>query len=101
MYNVGIQALQFYNASAWEAVGQNLLRWQVLPKGHAHHHLQIDLLRERYNPRFFHNFQGEDLMKSLKKLIHLASGPGMETRVLQRAILRISASRPQELARRK
>jgi hypothetical protein len=40
-------------------------------------------------------------MKSLKKLIHLTCGPGMEARVLKRAILRVSASRPDELAARR
>ena len=36
-------------------------------------------------------------MKSVKRIVHLASGPGMEARVLKRAILRISASKPYDL----
>lgn len=101
LHDMGKCALSFYNGAAWEAAGQNKLAWQIIPKAHVHHHMQIDLLREKYNPRFFHNFQGEDMMKSLKQLVITALGTGMERRVLKRAILRISASTPQDLAARK
>ena len=74
-----------------------------MPKAHLFDEMQEDLLAEKYNPRFCHNFGGEDMMKSVKKLVYLAScaGAGMERRVIRRSLLRIAANRPHELTRGK
>ena len=69
-----MQALHFYNGVAWEAAGQSLLRWKMLPKAHPFNHIQRDLIVDRVNPRFFHNFAGEDKMKSIKKLMIITGG---------------------------
>ena len=94
-----MQALHFYNGAAWEAAGRSLLRWKMLPKAHPFNHIQKDLIVDRVNPRFFHNFAGEDKMKSIKKLMIIAGGSPLL--VLKRSLLRLAARQPQDLVKRK
>lgn len=101
LHFVGKSALLFYTASAWQAAGQSELHWHILPKSHLFNEMQEDVPQEKYNPRFYHNFQGEDMMKSVKKLVHLAScaKSGMELNVLRRSLVRIAANRKQLVSR--
>ena len=43
------------------------LSWQLRPKHHVYHHLLIDGVTERMNPRKLHSFRGEAAMQFCKR----------------------------------
>ena len=94
----GWAALQFYHAASCEAVNQNLFRWLMLPKAHTMSHMLDDVLNEHYNIRFYHNFEGENLVGVLKPLAAMCLGPGMESRVLRRTILKLVTLKESDVA---
>ena len=95
----GWVGLQFYYAASCEAVRQNLFSWLMVPKAHTLAHMLDDQLSERYNSRFYHNYEGESLVGALKPLAFRCLGPGMEARVLRRTILKLVTLKESDIAR--
>lgn len=90
LHDLGIQCCHFLHASACEAASQSRVRWLVLPKLHVFHHMNLDLRRELWNPRGYHNFSGESYMKVLKAVYSRANtGARVAERVLKRTMLRV------------
>ena len=97
--SAGWNALRFHNAAACEASTQGVLSWLMQPKAHTMCHLLDDAMHERYNPRFYHNFEGENAIGSLKPLCMRCLGPGMERRVLKRVVLKMVTEKEDDVAR--
>ena len=95
----GWNALRFYHAASCEAAAQGVMSWLMLPKAHTMCHLMDDVRHERYNPRFYHNFEGENLIGSVKPLCMQCVGPGMESRVLKRTVLKLVSLKETDVAR--
>ena len=95
----GWTALRFCYAASCEAVSQQVFSWLMLPKAHTMAHILDDIQHERYNARFYHNFEGENLIGCIKPLCTQCLGPGMETRVLKRTVLKIFSEREADVAR--
>lgn len=95
--DLGLQCCHFYAAASWISNLQGRLRWLVIPKLHLLNHLASDSSIELYNPRFYHNYSGEDYMGYLKKIVFQTQGPGMAIRVLKRSMLKLQAARADQL----
>lgn len=76
------------------AASMSELSWVLLPKMHLFDHMNQDLRVEAYNPRWFHNFGGEDYMGVLKAVCSKCAGQGMAIQVLRRTLLRLVAAKP-------
>lgn len=96
---LGQEALQLYHAAASEACSQNKFAWLMLPKAHVFDHLLACVKSERYNFRFYHNFEGENMVGVLKPLCVMSLGKGMETRFLKRSLLKLISLKEQEIRR--
>lgn len=98
--NLGIQCCHFFFLSAQIAAGQNQLRWLILPKLHIFVHVSLDVGRERYNPRSYHCFSGEDFMGYLKLVAQSTpKAERFEERMLKRSLLKVVTSTPAALER--
>lgn len=95
----GWTALRFYHAAATEAASQQAFSWVMLPKAHTMCHMLDSIKHERYNPRFYHNFEGENLIGCLKPLCTQCLGVGMEGRVLKRTVLKVFSEKEEDVAR--
>lgn len=91
--DAGVSALHCFLASANEAVSQHVFAWLVLPKLHVFHHVCIDVKVERYSPRWYHAYSGEDFMGLLKIICFRCAGNGMALRVLKRSLLRLVSAK--------
>ena len=95
--DLGLQCCVFYDAAGWVSCVQKKLRWLAIPKIHQMDHLSCDCEVERFSPRMFHNYGGEDFMGHLKAIVFQTQGPGMAIRVLRRCMLKLQAAKPQHL----
>ena len=90
----GLDALHLYLGASMQAASMSLFSWVLLPKMHIFDHLNQDLKAEAYNPRWFHNFGGEDFMGVLKAVCSQCAGEGMSIQVLRRTLLRLVTAKP-------
>ena len=97
LHFAGITAIHSFMAAANHAASLKVFSWLVLPKMHVFHHLQLDIQRELYNCRYFHNFSGEDFVGALKATCMKCCGPGMPLRVLKRTLLRVVCNNIKEV----
>lgn len=93
----GQSALLCFLAAANEAVAQSVFAWIILPKLHVFHHVCMDISIERYSPRYFHCFSGEDFMGTIKVACARCAGTGMSLRVLKRSLLRLFSSKQSDV----
>ena len=97
---IGHTMLPLFFLSAQIAAGQNQLRWLILPKLHIFVHVCLDVGREKYNPRSYHCFSGEDYMGYLKLVAQSTpKAERFEERMLKRSLLKVITSTPAALER--
>ena len=99
LWRLGQDALQLYHAASSEACAQLVFSWLMLPKAHVMDHLLATVKSERYNFRFFHNFEGENMIGVLKPLCVKSLGKGMEARFLKRSLLKLVSLKEREIRR--
>ena len=67
-------------------------RFKIVPKFHVFKHIGEDVLRTRYNYRYYHCFLDEDYIGAWKTLATRTSKELMEFRLITRYLLRLRAS---------
>lgn len=88
IHALGLLFLRTYKRLGGAAIRAGKLRWPIRPKFHAFQHLNIDMLNERYNCRFYHSFCDESMVGVMKRLARTCNVFTLERSTLRKYLLR-------------